>query len=87
MPVSAEHRHANSPPIDVLPLVSVGMPVQLPQRARLELEQRTGDGLGEREEELSTWPETCHAQLPQARNWRFVFAQCSGNRAIAACFR
>ena len=47
-PVRAEHRHADLPFDDVLPLVGRRVPVQLPQRPGLEVEDRAGDGLGDR---------------------------------------
>ena len=41
----AEQRDADLPLEDVLPFVGRRVPVQLPQRARVEFEDRAGDGL------------------------------------------
>src|SRR5437667_1527142 len=38
-----EHRHGQIAIDDVLPLIRVGMPVQLPQRARFKIENHAGD--------------------------------------------
>src|ERR1044071_1426776 len=41
--VRAKHRYADLPLDDVLPFISIGMPVQLPKRAGFEVENNASD--------------------------------------------
>ena len=83
-PARSEQRDADLTLEDILPLVGVGVPVQLPQRPRLEFEDRAGHGLGDRELGGIDQPEPAPLvvddriageELPLVRGWRLFRAR------------